>query len=91
MECCKKAQIRIWCIPTARRCYSCRMIKRTDRLTAFHVDLCIALVGVQGIASAARELFQLGLPIELARRVLLHPDQRRGAAAMADVHRPTSD
>lgn len=54
------------------------MNQRKDRLTALHVDLCISLADVHGVAAGARELFQLGLPIELARRVLLRPAERRG-------------
>lgn len=47
------------------------MNKREDRLTAFHIDLCITLAGVHGVSAGTRELFQVGLPIGLARRVLL--------------------
>lgn len=59
------------------------MHKRADRLTAFHVDLAISLADVHGVAAGARELCQLGLPIELAHRVLLTPHVRRGRARPA--------
>jgi len=53
------------------------MHKRTDRLTAFHVDLAVNMAGSHGVPAGAAELFRLGIPLELARRVLLHPKQRR--------------
>jgi len=60
--------------------YAIWMIKRTDRMTAFHVDLAINLAGSHGVAAGAREMFRLGLPFELAHRVLLKPRRRRGAS-----------
>lgn len=57
------------------------MTKRIDRLTAIHVDLATNLAGSHGVAAGAAELFRLGLPLELARRVLLRPSERRGRAA----------
>lgn len=58
--------------------YAGRMIKRTDRLTATLVDLAINLARAQGAAAGAAALFRLGLPLELAHRVLLRPAERRG-------------
>lgn len=59
-------------------CYVLWMIKRTDRMTAFHVDLAVNLAGSHGVHAGARAMFEAGLPIELAQRVLLRPGQRRG-------------
>jgi len=53
------------------------MNNRTDRLTAVYIDLALNLVESHGVAAGARALFDLGLPLELARRVLLQPGQRR--------------
>lgn len=60
--------------------YAGQMIKRTDRLTAFYVDLAINTAACHGAAAGAEVLFRLGLPLELARRVLLNPAARRGAS-----------
>lgn len=61
--------------------YAGRMTKRTDRLTAFYVDLAISKVASCGVAAGARALLEMGLPLELARRVLLRPALRRGTGA----------
>lgn len=53
------------------------MNNRPDRLTAVYIDLALNLVESHGIAAAARALFDVGVPIELARRVLLRPTERR--------------
>ena len=63
------------------------MHNRTAPLTAIQVDLAINLARTRGVATGARELFELGLPLELARRVLLHPGRRRGAS---DLSRQTA-
>lgn len=57
--------------------YAFRMIKRTDRMTAFHVDLAINMAASHGVHAGARALFESGLSLELARRVLLRPTMRR--------------
>lgn len=61
----------------------------TDRLTAAHVDLAINLAGSHGVAAGARALFEYGLSLELARRVLLHPGQRRAAHGRATKNAPS--
>jgi hypothetical protein len=53
------------------------MKKRTDRLTAFHVDLAINLAASHGVATGAAELFRDRISQELARRTLLQPKHRR--------------
>jgi len=53
------------------------METRTDRATAVHVDLAINIAASHGTAAGARAIRNLCRPIELALRVLLHPDQRR--------------
>lgn len=53
------------------------MTPRTDRHTAVQVDLAINIAASRGIYAGAIKLFQLGLPLELAHRVLLHPSRRR--------------
>jgi hypothetical protein len=58
-------------------CYAAPMHIRTDRLTAAHVDLAINLAVSHGVAAGARALFEYGLSLELARRVLLRPAERR--------------
>lgn len=65
--------------------YSARMTKRTDRLTAFYIDLAVNLAGSHGVAAGARMLLQLGLPVELAHRVLLRTQERRGTGATRSV------
>ena len=69
-------------------CYSAAMHKRTDRLTALYVDLAINLARSHGVAAGARALFEQGIPIELARRVLLRPGERRGATEHSPPGRP---
>jgi hypothetical protein len=53
------------------------MHTRTDRLAALQVDLAINLAASHGVAAGARALFEFGLPLELAHRVLLQPALRR--------------
>lgn len=53
------------------------MNNRADRLAALQVELAINLASSHGVAAGARALFEFGLPLELAHRVLLHPTQRR--------------
>lgn len=56
------------------------MHKRTDRLAALQVDLAINLLASHGVAAAARALYEFGLPLEVAHRVLLYPNCRRALA-----------
>ncbi|QOY96319.1 hypothetical protein IM543_11155 [Massilia sp. UMI-21] len=53
------------------------MHTRTDRLTAARVDAALNIAASHGVFAGARALFQLGLPLDFARRVLLHPSRRR--------------
>lgn len=53
------------------------MTIRTDRLTTVLVDLAVNTAAVNGVAAGANGLFGYGIPLELARRVLLHPQLRR--------------
>ena len=53
------------------------MHTRSDRLAALQVDLAINLSSSHGVAAGARALFEFGLPLEVARRVLLNPELRR--------------
>ena len=59
------------------------MTSRSDRLTAAHVDMAVNLARSHGVATGARLLFELGLSLDLARRVLLQPGRRRGAVTTA--------
>lgn len=73
--------------------YAGRMTKRTDRLTAFYVDLAINTAASSGVAARARALFEMGLPLELAYRVLLRPTERRhglGAAQSTRLQPPAA-
>ena len=53
------------------------MNKRTDRLTATHIDLAVNLAASHGIAAGARVLHEQRIPLDVARRVLLRPWLRR--------------
>ncbi len=64
------------------------MHNRTDRLAALQVDLAINLAASHGVAAGARALFEYGLLLELARRVLLHPEQRRATHRRATKNVP---
>ena len=55
------------------------MHKRTDRLTAFHIDQAVNLASSYVVAAGANALFELDIPLDLARRVLLQPERRRDA------------
>lgn len=68
--------------------YAVEMTKRTDRLTAARVDMAINLAGIHGVHAGAAELARLGLPIELAQRVLLRPAERRGTSVRAALLQP---
>lgn len=67
------------------------MHTRTDRLTAAHVDLAINLAGSHGVAAGARALFEYGLSLEVAHRVLLYPARRRRAGYLAFIARHSSN
>ena len=71
------------------------MRKRSDRLTATHVDLAINLAAIRGVAAGARALVEQGVPIEVAHRVLLQPGLRRRVprsteSAYRPVHRQSA-
>lgn len=53
------------------------MDRRTDYKTALLIDAAIYTPASAEGAAAARELASRGVPFEIARRVLMHPAQRR--------------
>jgi len=53
------------------------MKPRRDYETAKLIDATIALMTTRGAFAAARSLYEAGVPFETARRVLVHPTQRR--------------
>jgi hypothetical protein len=53
------------------------MDKRTDRRTAMMIDAALNARAAHSAASVARALFEAGVPIEIAVRVLTRPKDRR--------------
>jgi hypothetical protein len=53
------------------------MDRRTDYKTALLIDAAIHEAAARGSAAAARELLGLGVPFEVAVRVLSNPTKRR--------------
>lgn len=56
------------------------MHKRTDRLSSLRVDLAINIAAARGVQVGAGYLCDIGIPLDVALRVLLNPAARRGAA-----------
>lgn len=55
------------------------MDKRTDRLTAVHVDLAVNVKTVYGLSAGVRVLQEYGVTPSIVQRVLINGDPRRGA------------
>ena len=54
------------------------MNKRTDRLTATHVDLAVNVTAVFNLAAGVRALHEQGVSPEVVQRVLIDRGPRRG-------------
>lgn len=55
-----------------------RVNRRVDRRTALLLDAAVNAAASHGVAGAAAELIDLGVPVELVFRVLCRPGARRG-------------
>lgn len=63
------------------------MERRSDYKTALLIDAVVHAEAARGFAAQARELAALGVPVEVALRVLTRPAQRRNnLAVVEEVH-----
>ena len=53
------------------------IIERADKQTVVIVDDAIALLGTRGLREASEFIYARNVPLHVARRVLLHPAERR--------------
>jgi hypothetical protein len=60
------------------------MEKRSDYKTALLIDAVIHDVPTHGFGAQARELAALGVPVEVALRVLTRPAERRNNLAVVE-------
>jgi len=66
------------------------MDRRTDRLTALHVDLAANIAAVFGMYPAVCHLHEKHVPLSVVSRVILELGPRRGNRALTEWQRPTS-
>lgn len=73
-----------------RPCYHPPMNRRTDFLRALRINWILAIKPEKGMSFSARALYDLGVPLSDAIRLLTRADQRRSTQAIAIVPRVTS-
>jgi hypothetical protein len=57
------------------------IIERVDKETATIVEEAIALLGTRGLREASEFIYARKVPLHVAKRVLLHPAERRKGSA----------